>query len=84
MGFSCSGRKLIPSYVSPRQPLEAGVDTAAQTSTARRSRLKHYQGNMAGTSGGHLGADEVEVGSVDKTIVRKQDGTKTKTPRHYI
>ena len=57
---------------------------AAQTSTARRSRLKHYQGNMAGTSGGHLGADEVEVGSVDKTIVRKQDGTKTKTPRHYI
>ena len=35
---------------------------AAQTSTARRSRLKHYQGNMAGTSGGHLGEDEVGVG----------------------
>ena len=85
MGFSCSGRKLIPSYVSPRQPLEAGGDgEAAQTSTARRSRLKHYQGNMAGTSGGHLGADEVEVGTVDKAIVRKQDKTKTKTPRHHI
>ena len=58
--------------------------TTAQTPTARRSCPTRYQGNTAGASGGHLDADEVKVGTVVKAIVRKQDGTKTKTPRHYI
>ena len=81
MGFSCFGRKLIPSCVSPRQSHNAGAQHRRLLPAGEATR---YQGNMAGTSGGHLGADEVEVGTVDKAIVRKQDGTKTKTPRHYI
>ena len=63
MGFSCSGRKLIPSYVSPRQPLEAGVQTTRSSTDAYcPPGVPSVQSRRHGGGvGRNHDADEVEV-----------------------